>query len=391
MNILIIAMEAGRWGPVRLAKPLGEAGFQVASLCSDDNPLARTRFVDRRFTLAGGRSSRRLEADLARAMRDWRPRLVIPADEQVVAWLHALVRNGQGRRRSKGGGLDAEMLATVQASLGRPDQLDAMLFKTETLRLARHLGVRTPAGVTLRPGCDAMGVAESIGFPLYVKNSFSWAGQGLRYCADRSAAAIALSAIDTDRQAQKRSSRALVKRLIDRDWYPTDAAIDLQRAIEGTPAMYCAVALGGKSLAGFAGFARHTLSANGPSTVVRIQGHPAMAAASEALIAAMGASGFIGFDFMIQAGTGDAYLLECNPRPIQVGHLGPYVGVDLCASLAAGLRGEEQSAAGAAGRADIALFPQEWLRDPAGVAGLEMPLDAPWDDPDLLRAMMAPT
>ena len=110
--------------------------------------------------------------------------------------------------------------------------------------------------------------------------------------------------------------------------------------------------------------------------------------AAAKLIAAYGCSGFIGFDFMEEAATGRAFLLECNPRPIQVTHLGPRIGVDLCATLAAALRGEAPPPQAPTSEAEIALFPQEWLRDPASLAGASRFLDVPWEDPALLRAMV---
>jgi hypothetical protein len=383
MNILMIAIEEGRWGPARLARPLREAGFRVAALCPINNPLARTRFVERRFDLVDPRSSKRLEVGLAAAMRAWRPRLIVPADEQVVAWLHTVIRRGAGE-------LDPGMLAVIHASLGATERLDAMLMKSHTLRLARELGVRTPCGATVSGSTAALEAvteaADRIGFPLYVKTSFSWSGLGVRLCENRADLQDAMAAV---RPPGVRPIRDLLKRLAHRDWYPTDTAIDLQRAVDGEPAMFCAVAHGGKMLAGFAGFAARNLSANGPSSMVRLGHNAEMASASATMIRALGASGFIAFDFMIEARSGAAYLLECNPRPSQVGHLGSRVGVDLCGALAAALRGAPAMETTPNGETTVALFPQEWLRDPSGIADLESAPDAPWDDPELLRAMIA--
>jgi len=59
LSVLMVAFEAGRWGSVRLAKPLQEAGFQVTAICPADNPLARTRYLDRHFPLRAVKSSAR--------------------------------------------------------------------------------------------------------------------------------------------------------------------------------------------------------------------------------------------------------------------------------------------------------------------------------------------
>jgi predicted ATP-grasp superfamily ATP-dependent carboligase len=65
-----------------------------------------------------------------------------------------------------------------------------------------------------------------------------------------------------------------------------------------------------------------------------------MARASQTMIAALGATGWIGFDFLPDA-DGKRVLIECNPRPIPVCHLGGSVGVDLAGALAALLAGGE--------------------------------------------------
>ena len=386
-SVLLMAFEHTRWGPARLPKPLSEAGFRVATLCPAKSVVGKSRYIEQRFELPESRSSRRMEAALVEAIRACRPTLIIPTDEQVVAWLQSLVRRAHARARPnpRRGLLDAEMLATLETSLGHPSRYDAMLMKSETLKLAAEVGVRTPRSATIENPADALKVAEHIDYPMYVKTSFSWAGAGVRHCPDEKTLAEMMS---HSRPARFSWLRHAVKQVADRDWYPTDTAIDLQQAIEGKPAMYTVAVHKGRVLAGFAGFALQTQSATGPSTIVRIGPHAEMAEASARLAGAMGATGFISFDFMIEAKTGKAYLLECNPRPIQIGHLGPRIGINLCDALARAVRGEVALQSGAANEATVAMFPQEWLRSPTTIAGLDAPLDVPWDDPELMRAMV---
>lgn len=387
-SVLLIAFEHNRFGPARLPKPLSAAGFRVATLCPAKSVVGKSRYIKQRFELPESRSSSRLEAALVEAMRACRPKLIIPTDEQVVAWLQSLVRRAHtpARPNSGRGLLDTEMLATLEASLGHPSRFDAMLMKSETLKLAAEVGVRTPRSATIEDSADALKVAEDIGFPMYVKTSFSWAGAGVRHCPDEKTLAEMMS---HSRPARFGWLRYVAKHVADRDWYPMDTAIDLQQAIEGAPAMYTVAVHKGRVLAGFAGFALQTQSATGPSTIVRIGPHAEMAEASARLAEAMGATGFISFDFMIEANTGKAYLLECNPRPIQIGHLGPRIGIDMCDALARAMRGEVAPRADAANQTTVAMFPQEWLRSPDTIAGLDAPLDVPWDDPELLRAMVS--
>ena len=185
--------------------------------------------------------------------------------------------------------------------------------------------------------------------------------------------------------------KAACRRLLHRDWYPIRTPCDVQQVIAGSPAMYCAFAWRGKMLAGFAGIPQRTLSESGPSTVVWLGQQAEMAKAAAEMITGLGFTGFVGFDFMLEAATGLAYLLECNPRPIQVSHLGSRIGAGLATALAGalGAAGPAQAVPAAAREAVITLFPQEWQREPAGASLTDCDVDVPWDDPGLLQHMVA--
>src|ERR1700761_4769074 len=133
MNILLVGFDSQRWGSARLVKALGAAGFRVAALCASENPLAKTRYLDKHFPLPDVLSSRHFESRLARAIEDWKPELIVPADERVVACLHALIR-----RVLSGGAscLGEAALGTIIDSFGDPEQFDATLLKSSTLHLA---------------------------------------------------------------------------------------------------------------------------------------------------------------------------------------------------------------------------------------------------------------
>ena len=84
---------------------------------------------------------------------------------------------------------------------------------------------------------------------------------------------------------------------------------------------------------------------------------------------------------------GNAYLIEINPRSTQVGHLALGPGKNIPASLYAAVSGEMVEESSAVTEKDtIALFPQEWLRDPSSTFLQSAYHDVPWDKPDLIRA-----
>lgn len=385
MKILLVAIEDDRWGPPRLPKALSSAGFEVAALCPCSNPTAKSRYLAQHFSWPRSRAWVRLAASLKRAMSAWQPALVVPCDEQVVALVQFLLCN------PKMTGLERwpkRLFDALARSMGPPASFDAMLRKNSTQLLARRIGVATPAGLAVANFPQARDEARRIGYPVVLKRSFSWGGAGVRVCRSEGELQSAVAEMTPKPGI---GLKRQVRWLLSRDWYPNDNALWLQAGIAGYPAMYTALALDGRMLAGFAGMPVSTNGTAGPSTVVELGHNDAMEAASRRMVEAMGATGFVSFDFMIEQATGKAYLLECNPRPNQVSHLGPRVGVDLCRTLRETLQhpaGAGRPSSRCANRkGTVALFPAEWQRAPASVAINDHFHDVPWDEPELVVAL----
>ena len=129
------------------------------------------------------------------------------------------------------------------------------------------------------------------------------------------------------------------------------------------------------------------LDANGPASVVRLVRNEEMRRASETLLKHWGLTGLIGFDFMLDA-AGQAWLIECNPRPTPLGHLGAHVGEDLCAALHHGLISAPPPQKNEAPKELlVAHFPQETWRDPNSAYFTRAYHDVPVDDPGLLDCL----
>lgn len=379
MNILMITLDAERMGLARLVQPLHETGFRVSALCPHGTTVSFSSFLEHHFPLSSETSSQVIERELAAAMRATTPDLIVPGDERAVACLQDILRRADAGKKVA---LDAAALALLRRVLGRPEQFNAMLMKSDTQALARKLGVATPLSVTVTTAEAALREAEQIGYPVVLKQSFSWAGQGVSFCANETALRSNAAPVFAKHGSPLRT---LAKRALHRDWYPTTSAVDVQKAVDGKPAFWCGVVIEGRVLCGFAGLVQQASSATGPSSVIRIAPHAQMHEASVKMAAALGLTGFVSFDFMVESETGRALLLECNPRPVPACHLGAHIGVDLCAALAAGLRGEAVAVAEAEGEELVALFPQEWQRDPQALAIFTGYVDMPAQDQGLLR------
>jgi hypothetical protein len=128
--------------------------------------------------------------------------------------------------------------------------------------------------------------------------------------------------------------------------------------------------------------------ATGASLVVQVIKNPELSSAAALLARRLGMSGFFGLDFILEQGTGAAYLIEMNPRCTQLGHLQLPEG-DLAGALYAALLASARPRAKTPILEDkIAFFPQAllWGARP-GVLG-RIHHDVPWEQRRLVKALI---
>ncbi|MFM9935665.1 MAG: ATP-grasp domain-containing protein [Novosphingobium sp.] len=374
MDILIFAIEDGRYGPARFPQMLHEAGLSVAALCPSDNLLAHSGFLGAHHALPPSRNIRVIAKALAAAITASPPRLVIPGDEQAVILLQAFA---EGRCASL---IGSEARAIIAASLGEPRMFAASLFKSDTIALARSLGVRVPESETVVSVSEAHCAGDRMGYPVYLKQSFSWAGLGVAKCDDAKALRAACEAA----RPRGMMVRHVVRKALGRDWYPAVTAMDVQSGIAGKTAMFSVLAWKGRLIGGLSGMRLAKIGPYGPSTAVRLGHDQRMADSAGKMVAALGLTGFVSFDFMIPDDGSEPVLIECNPRPVPVHHLGREVGVDLAAAFARLLNGESVPGGPlfADRDLDVVLFPHA-LNRALHIEGSH--LDMPHEDPGLIR------
>lgn len=380
--MLMLALQPDYVSTSRLPKSFSAAGFELASLSPPSSLLHHTRYVGNRYSFRSSRSATTMLRDLEKAFLAFQPDILVPCDERAIELLHYWVRH----ERAAPGKLSAPLLACLSWSLGSLEHLAARSLKHETQRLARSIGLRTPGECIVTSAQEACDAALRFGYPVVLKRSHGAAGSGVRICQDRAALLDAFKAFDRTLPPL----RALRHRLLRRDWFPVKSTIVVQQHIAGIPAMTCASALSGRTLAVVSAIALETGTATGPASVARLTPHAGMVASSAAMIQTFGASGILSFDFILD-GDGRDYLLECNPRPTTLLRLGQLVDVDLAEILIDGLRGKLPASpiTNAAREPTVAIFPQPWLRDPQSHASQDVAHDVPWDDPHLLKAIIS--
>ena len=110
------------------------------------------------------------------------------------------------------------------------------------------------------------------------------------------------------------------------------------------------------------------------------------------LVSGLGISGLFATECIVEAETERVYLIEINRRLTPGMHVGSRIDVDLGGALYAALTETPSTSRSdpAPGEEGIGVhFPQEWLRDPESSFLRDYPVDVPWDDPNLLEAMVA--
>ncbi len=362
-RVLIISLR--NWlGAARLPKVFARAGFHVSTLTFPSMLLLRTRNVEAHYFLPDRGEDRELIEKARAALLEARPTVIVPTDEPSVELLHAVAAHAQKQLPT-----GDPLLGLLRDSLGDFASHAALRDRRALMDLAEKADIRAPARRIVHDHAEALAFAEAHGGQLVLKAEESFAGMGVSICRDLAAVEKAVAQLGAS------NPKALTEGIL------------AQAFIEGRTAMRVVLAWRGEVIGGLSALKLETFpGSTGPSSVVEFIDHPEMAASSRAIVRTLGYSGFASLDFMVEP-SGAAHLIELNPRPTPISHLGADLGLDLCERLAAALRGEHLSDADPRGLPrKVALFPQEWVRDASSPHFADSLHDVPWDDPDLVEA-----
>ena len=384
MKPTVLVFTTTNWVPTaRLAAALAAAGFRVEVLGPRRHPVERTEAASRIHIYAGLTPLRSLE----RAIRASNPDLIVPGDDLAVRHLHELWRGADSY-----GGDAARLRAAIERALGPAESFAITDARANLIEMARQEGIRVPETATLKSSEDVRKWVERAGLPTVLKADGTSGGAGVRVVHSAAEARNAFRQL----LAPPRLARALKRAVLDADrtlLWPSllrqRPAISAQAFVAGHEATSTLVCWNGSVLAALHCEVLRKCSGTGHATVVRRIDHAEMSSAAEKLVARLGLSGLCGLDFMLEAGTGHAYLIEMNPRATQVGHLALGAGRDLPAAFYSAISGERAQARPAVTENDtIALFPHEWARDPQSEFLHTAYHDVPWETPELVHACM---
>jgi hypothetical protein len=402
-----VVIATTTWWPqaARLAVALANAGAHVGAVCPDGSSLAMVSGVRELFKYSALPTAR----SLAAALRTMRPDLVVPCDERTVAHLHELHLHELHRSEcNRSAPADDFLRRLIERSLGAPQGYAATLDRGASLALAAQAGIRVPATRVLRSETELRAWCADRPLPTLLKADGTWGGAGVKL-VDSPASAVAAFRRMTRPMASWRVAKFL---LSNRDPFPLAGWLRRERPsiigqdfVPGCPANVMAACWQGEVLEVVGVQVLDMAKQFGTATVIRPMIHAGMEAATRRLVRRLGMSGFCGLDFLIEAGTDEAHLIELNPRATQLGHLQLGPGRNLAVALLGRLRDEmvpraspPQIAPAAATQntgtqqtitqETIALFPQAWLS--AGAAPLLRSAyhDVPWDEPALVAELL---
>jgi ATP-grasp domain len=381
----VLLTDTNRWPtPARLAIGLSKAGCHVSGVCpTRGHPLLHTRVVQQTFPYS---SLRPLES-LVAAIEVAAPQLIIPCNDLAVQHLHELFRCARSRGTS-----GSNMVALIERSLGSPDSHPIVSSRYNLLRIAREEGVRVPDTKPINTLDDLKSWQAEQTLPWVLKADGTFGGRGVRIAYSRKQA----EQFFLEMNRPHRTTRVIKRLIVNRDpfwlrpwWKRSRPAVIAQSHIQGRPANCAVVCWEGRVLAGIGVEVVSSDGLTGPANVVRIVANPAMLLSAERITRRLGLSGFIGFDFMIEGGSGATYLVEMNPRCTPLSHLQLGKGRDLVGALSAQLSGQRFREMPPVTDKDlIAYFPQAWICNSEFLRSSYQ--DIPREEPDLVQELLRP-
>lgn len=368
-----------RWPlSARLAMRFLEYRCRVFAVCPKGHFLRYVNGLDKIFLYRDLSSLDSLE----QAIRESAPDVIVPCDDRVVWQLHELYKR------------KPDLRSLIEASVGIADSFEIVERRDQLLETARTLGIRIPTTRRVKSEEDVhhwfAGGQSSAVFKL----DGTWGGEGVALAHSEP------DAINIFRRFLRPTSLGTaVKRLIVNhdplslwSWsQQSQPVITIQQLIEGQPANLMLACWKGEVLAVVSVAVLASQGVTGAAFLVRMIENDEMTKAACALTERLQLTGFIGLDFLIDQVTGQAYLIEMNPRCTQLGHLPLTGGCDLagalCARLGCGIcENDEPSVEGR----PIAFFPQATQWGKKISFSDDVYNDIPTGQPELVRELLRP-
>jgi len=327
---------------------------------------------------------------LTDALEAFKPDIIIPCDDLAVRHLHRLHSSKRARQAA-----EVDIPALIVRSLGAPESYATVDSRYLLLQISREERILTPETSVVDNLDDLEQWGSAQPFPWVLKADGTTAGAGVRIAHTLEEARSFFSDLRRPIGLLRSIKRLMVDRdfILEREWLygvrRVRTSVVAQSFVRGSAAN-CAVACWkGEVLAGMSCEAVSTETPVGPATVVRLVDNAEMMVAARRIARRLSLSGFFGLDFVIEEGTGAAYLIEMNPRCTPPSHLRLGAGRDMVGALSAQLTGEPLSEPASITHNElIAYFPQALLRNSEFLSSSYH--DVPEAEPELIQELCRP-
>jgi hypothetical protein len=355
----------------RIAGALGAA--DIEALFPQGHAVAASRYLKR----AHGYQALTPLRSLRQAIKRAKPDLVVACEDRAARLLAQLYARGEEKD-------------LLERSLGCPGLYPKFYERRAFIAEAAKAGVLA-AGMLPAPDEAALcSAVASLGFPLVLKSDASCGGEGVVIAHNKAEARQAWRRLSRKPARWRELGRAIRRRdahFLAGALRPLAPVVSVQRFIPGRPATSSLMCWRGEVLGANHFDVEISRGDTGPSSVLTRRDCAQMADAGQRIARHFGLSGLIGLDF-IRDTNGQVHLLEINPRATPTCHLALGPGHDPCGAMLdiLGVAGSPRPQITDARQ--IALFPQEWRRDPES-PWLELAFhDVPRDDPAVVRALL---
>jgi hypothetical protein len=367
----------------RLGIAFAKSGCNVESVAPARSPLRQTRSVRHAYEYEPFAP---LESFL-RAIQQARPDLVLPGDDLAYQYLCEIYLREEKHKQA-----DPAICELIRRSIGPPESFPITNARASFMEVAEQVGIRVPRTAAVSNIADLEARLLDCGFPAVLKADGSSSGEGVKIIHTLAEAKRAFRAL----QAPPPLARAAKRALVDRDMTligpvitRRHSVVNLQSFIAGLDVTSLVACWEGQVVAGLYFEVVRKQYEHGPSSVLRINEHSEIVNATKKITRRLMLSGLHGFDFLLEKDTQKPFLIEMNPRTTQVGHLALGPGRDLPAAMTAAVSGRMMhEPPKVTENHTIALFPQEWHRNPESTFLNSAYHDIPWEEPNLIRGCL---
>lgn len=372
--VLLVATTRDWQGSARMPWDLATAGWSVSLLAPKGSHAARSRYVRQVGELPDNATPLAWVYAFAGMVKATTPRLVMPCDDTAFRLMQQLVLAPPNNLQPA---LQLQLAALIADSLGDPAHYRASVDKTRLCQAAEAAGMLVPAYKVVGNPVEARSFAAMHGWPIVLKRSHSSAGDGVAICADE----------DALKREFPRLLNGASLNLSDSE----PGRLLVQAYVPGRTQYFAGTTWRGRLLCGYA-VDRLEGEPCGPASVVRYFHCGELEDAATKLALAFGTTGIFAPEYIVHERTGARYLIEINRRITPGTHRGAYMNMSSGAALLAASEGSPSTLRVRLDDGEERVyvsFPLEWLRDPQSDYLRNYPVDVPWDEPELIEAILA--